>query len=545
MVSAFAGLWHISRHTLPPTFDDAWYLEISARLFHALCAGEFAELYKIYANAFLFKAPLISVVPIPFYIFLGVSIDTALLANIAAIFILAFYIYHLGKEHFNESVGGLAVIIALTLPMLFGMSRRFFAEFILTACVTAFAYHVLASNALTQHRHNKIIGVLLGLGLLLKSLFLFYMMGPIAELLWRQYDGSPKAFIKKLEKPIKTILYIAIPIALTWYAHNLLYAVGYIFRASFGDIASHYGSTDVFAWATLLRYLNSLISDGPSYYYAVAAAAMGIALYLRERPRWSNLHTAWESSPGLRMILLWPILPWAVASFGVNKDIRFMTPCLPAFALLLAVGLDRLIPKGPRRKVFLTLFFLFPFNQFSLQTFGASLLPEITLGPISFLKRRTNYSEAPYGPPYAEKREIQAFVDTLQEEAAKNGTPRATFVFGAETSNLNANNLNYYSARKNHGIHFVSYGYAESRVEKTIARISDKGAEYILTADGIPESYIPQSVRVIDAQIRTLMHKKHLPFQLTRTIPISKTVRASLYKRTGPIHIIGALNKTP
>ena len=57
-----ATAWHIARNAAPPSFDDAWYLETSFRLWTALKSGPLPFL-DAYENAFRIKAPLISLMP--------------------------------------------------------------------------------------------------------------------------------------------------------------------------------------------------------------------------------------------------------------------------------------------------------------------------------------------------------------------------------------------------------------------------------------------------------------------------------------------------
>ncbi len=55
----------------PPTFDDAWFLETSLNFYHRLTENGLGEFLSAYAGSFRTKAPLISVLPLPFYLLLG------------------------------------------------------------------------------------------------------------------------------------------------------------------------------------------------------------------------------------------------------------------------------------------------------------------------------------------------------------------------------------------------------------------------------------------------------------------------------------------
>ena len=68
-------------NTRLPTYDEAWYLETSLRMYHALKAHHLGEFVYHYRTAFLTKAPLIAVLPLPFYFLLGASHHSALLVR--------------------------------------------------------------------------------------------------------------------------------------------------------------------------------------------------------------------------------------------------------------------------------------------------------------------------------------------------------------------------------------------------------------------------------------------------------------------------------
>ena len=538
LFAAAADGWFYRAHEISPTFDDAWYLEVSARLYHALINDGLWAFYTLYADAFKFKAPLISVLPLPLYAAFGISLDTALCVNIFALAVLSAYVYLIARRLFNDRAAAVAVVISLTLPMLFGLSRRFFVEYPLTALVTASVYHLLLSENFKNARENRKLGALLGAGLLLKVLYPFYLAGPAADALWQRYRAAGKSFkffLREMTSPARTILYIAAPIALTWYAHNLIYVTGYIFRASVGDIASHYGDSDVFSPAVIGRYLNVLIGDGPSYYYVLLAAAVAAALTARIGSLKKTL-ARFFNDQNRRALFFWIAVPLLFTTFGVNKDIRFLTPSLPAFAVLLAGGLERCAARFSMPSLFLAAALLFPLNQYAFQTWGESLLPEMRLGPVHILKAVTNYSGHPGSSSVTDDEKLQRLVDLIH---ARIGHP-SVVVIGTETGAINANNLSFFSARKDYDMRFISYGYAYRRVENTIARLREKDASHILFVDGLPARMISESVKTIDDELRRLVKDGKLPFREAAILPIGPGITAALFERTADIPLIGA-----
>jgi len=519
LCAILTDIWFFGRHRMPPTFDDAWYLENSLHFYWTLKKHGFLAFMAAYENSFRFKAPLISVLPLPFYFLFGPGLKQALWVNIGAMAFLGIYLYRLARSIYNARTAFLSVLIAMTVPMLFGLSRRLLVEYSLAACVTAAVYHLLRSEGLRRESHVRALGALLGLGLLLKVLFPFYLLGPLGALFLQRRKELGPNFLKDLERPLKTLLYIAAAISLTWYANNLVYVAGYFFKASFGDIASHYGSTNVFSPIVLGRYWMMLANDGVSPYYALTAL-LCLPLLSRE----------FKQNAGTRSIALWFFLPLAVSSFGVNKDIRFFTPCIPAFSLLLARGLDMAAGSSRLSSLALAVFFFFPLEQFSQQSFGKGLLPELRSGPLRVLVRETSYSF----PPQSKGEWNQ---DGLVDWLARSLPSPSVVAIGSEHGHLNANNLAYFSALKNLPVSFVSYGYAEERIERTVLRLQEKNANALLLVDGLPEAQIDESVLKLDSQIRSMVKAKRLPYRKTGTFKLTDTITASLYVRYAPIRL--------
>jgi hypothetical protein len=64
-----------------PGWDQAWYLQVSTQLFYALRDGGLPAFVDVYVHAFTIKAPLVSVLPLPFYALFGPTEDAALLST--------------------------------------------------------------------------------------------------------------------------------------------------------------------------------------------------------------------------------------------------------------------------------------------------------------------------------------------------------------------------------------------------------------------------------------------------------------------------------
>ena len=172
--------------TQVPSYDEAWYLETSLHLYHRLTDGGLTEFLDAYRRAFGVKAPLLSVLPLPFYLLCGAGRESAMLVNSLLVVVANLYLFLLVRRLYSPSAGLAAVVYYQTMPLACGLSRSFMVEYGLAALVLVFLYYLVASDGLTRRRENIALGVVLGLGLLLKVLFAAFVAGPLLLALYRR-----------------------------------------------------------------------------------------------------------------------------------------------------------------------------------------------------------------------------------------------------------------------------------------------------------------------------------------------------------------------
>jgi 4-amino-4-deoxy-L-arabinose transferase-like glycosyltransferase len=304
-----ANAWTIARETAAPSWDDAWYLETSFRLFDALKDGPLA-FAAAYADALKIKAPLVALLPLPLYAAWGPSERLAVWVNQGLLVALWTCVYGFARRLYGERAALCALIVAAVMPLTYGLSRLFLVETLLAALV-AWTHYLIASATAEDSTAGRRLGAALGLGLLAKSIFPLY----VAAAVWQRR--------RALAPHAKTALYWGGIIAGTWYAFNLPYVVGFGLSAGFGSIGRDYSST-------LGEYATSVGGHALSWPLTAASAALLLALPRAQRRSWH-----WE--PAERLWIGWAGVPAAVLLLGVNKDIRFLGPALPG----LAVGLGR------------------------------------------------------------------------------------------------------------------------------------------------------------------------------------------------------------
>ncbi|MBI5622881.1 MAG: glycosyltransferase family 39 protein [Elusimicrobia bacterium] len=529
------NLWHSRRTAKAPAFDDALYLETSFKLYRALTEQGPATFLSEYADSFKTKAPLFSVLPMPFYAVFGMSMRSMQLVNMAMLALLGLYVFLFGRRLYGGTVGLMALAAAMTLPQLFCLSRVLQVEVSLAAVVTGFLYHLWSSEGLSRRGHAAASGLLLGAGLLLKVLFPVFVLGPallMFFLRWRAFRAERRAagaqagwreFLSELEPSLKLVLGLGAAVALTWYAWNLLYVTGYFFRASVGDIASHYGDTKVWSPAVILKYWGILVFNEVSPYYVV----LGLTL-----SAWALVRRSFPGQ-GTLMLGLWLGLPLVAATLGVNKEARIIAPCLPALALLMARGLDFALGASAKGRLACAVLLVFPVIQYCHVSFGG-VLPELTAGSRPLVTPPSRLGGAPLGSAGWDH---SGLMERISDAV---GAGPAVVALGSETDSINANNMSYFSSLAGHPIKFISYGWMEGRIEMVVARLQDRGATHLLEVRGLPEEVLPPTVRVVEPQVQALIAQGRLPFRRVLEYRPAPGVTAVLYERNGEIRLFGA-----
>ena len=121
---------------LPPTWDDAWYLNNSLVMFDSLVDAGFLGYAKRFLTILGFKPPLIVVLPTPAYALFGRQPSAAYAVNLFFMVVLFAAIHRIAKKYAGPTAGSISVYVAGTMPMLYGLSRWFLVEYTMAALVT-------------------------------------------------------------------------------------------------------------------------------------------------------------------------------------------------------------------------------------------------------------------------------------------------------------------------------------------------------------------------------------------------------------------------
>ena len=258
---------------VPPMWDQADYLLHSQYLYHALTERGVSAFYASFLRSLTYKAPLISALPVPFYLIFGNSYKTALLVNLAFMIAGSVFLFKLGERLFGKMEGILAVLILYTFPLIFAMSREFLVEYGLMVIVISWFYFLLKSDSFRERRIAYALGVVLGLGLLMKISFPLYIFAPTLFILASLFREERKVTVALL-KNTAIIVGIAVLIAAPWYIRNFESVLNFAIMSGFSERAKEYGTGNVFSLHTILSYWLILINYGITTYFGFSCFSL-------------------------------------------------------------------------------------------------------------------------------------------------------------------------------------------------------------------------------------------------------------------------------
>jgi 4-amino-4-deoxy-L-arabinose transferase-like glycosyltransferase len=222
-------------------------------------------------------------------------------------------------------------------------------EFSLMALSSLAILLLMESDVFERRRSSLALGVVLGVGLLFKPNFGFYLWLPVGltgvVALVRRRPGS------MLNAALAAILAVGIPA--TWYLPQIE-SILLLSRVNSADALTRGHTLD--RWRAFLEYLEAL----------AAYLMTGIGALLAAVGMGADLLTRWQRTWVLHA---WVVGSWLIVILAlVYRDPKYLLPCLPALALFTASLVGRL-PQVARRAGAVALVG-FMAVHFSIATFG-------------------------------------------------------------------------------------------------------------------------------------------------------------------------------
>jgi 4-amino-4-deoxy-L-arabinose transferase-like glycosyltransferase len=379
------SVW-LRRHllTIPPPWDQSWYLYLSLRYFHSLLEQGPVAMARDFVSLSSITAPLFPLTTVPLYALFGTSRLVAHLTNSVYLFLLLLGVYLLGKHLYGRRAALLAAVIVSTFTGIVNFSRDYLLEFPSAALVTLGAYALLRSECFGHRSWSAGFGVFVGLALLTKTMAGVFFVGPIlyalGQLVRRRLVTARRAANVLISGGI------AILLASVWWGPNFRTAVRYLTHFGFGAAAAPYSpvGSEFFTLRNVTYYLFQTVNFGASFLFAVLFLVL---LVSRGVGSWRQTNgTSGDRTGGTGYLWVWFLVGYGILTAAPNKPgEKFALALLPPLALLLSAHIDALNPKWLRRSVAMVAIAIGAFNYVGL-TYEARLIPRaVGVGPFAVI----------------------------------------------------------------------------------------------------------------------------------------------------------------
>lgn len=331
----FVGVtcWWLSRDSSIPVYDAGAHLGSSIDVYEAISAGR------------LLKA-LTASVPYPPLTYLvgalgifvgGVGVAPPIIAqNLVFVPLLALGCYKVGTLAFGRLAGLLAVVFALGSPLIIEEFHEFMLDAPEAAMVAISVWAILATERFSRPKASALAGVAVGLGMLSKETFVFFVAGVVLATAVR---GGRRAW-----RGAAVFAAVVLVIALPWYLYEFstIHALG---GEAFGS--SRHVSTQIpgiapprLSTANLEWYFWSLLNWQlflPLFAFSAAGWIWTVVGFIRRRP-------VSRFAPELA---LGALVTWAALTETYVHDPRYSIP-MTIYLAVFAVGWVTQIPRPLR-----------------------------------------------------------------------------------------------------------------------------------------------------------------------------------------------------
>jgi 4-amino-4-deoxy-L-arabinose transferase-like glycosyltransferase len=381
-------IW-ISRDTRPPFWDMAGHQSGALHVYDAFANQGPRAVVSISSQHLTGSyPPLYHTVVAAFWAIFGKSVVVARLCNLVALSILLFGTYGIGRHVAGPWTSAIAATLVSFYPYVLWLSRETIIDYWLIAMVTLAMLVLLKTNEFSDTRWSIVFGLTVGLGMLTKWTFPFFLILPAA---W---------FARKNWKNGGIAALIAAVFTLYWYVPAIPVLEEFMKINNAGGAFE--GDPDRFSFGAFVFYLRAL--EGYQLFLPLFVTFIA-GLWLL----WKRFDSRWIP------IVLWIAGGWLGLMIFQNKDPRYSAPLLPAVALISSLVFVR------RHVLAYTLFAFLAFQHY-LVSFGIHSLADSVIlmrGSEAQLSWHWNLYTQSYfglwGPPAREDWKIEHVIEQVKQ----------------------------------------------------------------------------------------------------------------------------------
>ncbi len=338
-------IW-LAKDRIGPYADSAWFLECGHIYINRL-----ADSFKLFWFLLTFQphAPLVPIMLIPKYLLFGNGADSSIiLLNSVFWGILIIGMFFLAKElDLGDKGAAFSVILLSLYPPIFVMNHHLLLATPLLALTVWFIYVLLQTEDFSNRRKSLNLGIIMGIGFLVKQSFGIYILFPLVFIVFRAFCNSRTK--GEVLKNITITSISAFIICGWWYIPNAM--------KTFWWIGHIQGFESNLAQMPGLFSLNSILFYPKMILLGLGILSIPFLLFLFNGKS-MNGNSRWH------LVFTWILGSFFILTLFIKwKDIRYLVPFLGGISLLsssFAYGLKNKYA----RKVFVFSFIFIGLLQF-------------------------------------------------------------------------------------------------------------------------------------------------------------------------------------
>ena len=309
----FANSYVLYKDNFSPLCDSANTILSAFRAASSVTSSHIVDLRSIAHD----MSPLLSFLLMLNILVFGGNIDILMHTNLLFLVILMYSLYNLGKRIGDKSLGFVAVVVCLSFPAVFGMSRIMWHEFPLMCIMTLSYYLLFKTDYFKNTKYSFLWALTISCGFLIKFTFPIYIFVPVLIYVIKSFLERDNR--KQLVSRLLSCFLIVLSITGWWYAKWL----GQVINLRMTEVAT--GSSQLFCNAS---YLYNFLCNSSIYVPFFLLFIVSFPLLLRK--------PTFEKSIIMLGIFV-PIAIFLIAPHASGFDSsRYFIPILPLIALSIA-----------------------------------------------------------------------------------------------------------------------------------------------------------------------------------------------------------------
>ncbi|MBI4845803.1 MAG: glycosyltransferase family 39 protein [Candidatus Omnitrophica bacterium] len=352
------------------------------------------------------RSPLLYIITGLFACLTGFSVYKAQLSFFIFFLLLIIPTYLIASKIADKKTGLLAVVFTALNPLIFHYSHIYNQDFPLAAMVSLGFYFLMFCADFRSAKYSVFLGIIFGLGVLTKPIFIVYLLIPLLFCLRKYLAGFDKKHLLKAQNAgcetslnIALFFVIFVSLASAWYGYKLKWILP----------NCHY---EFFINKISGGHKNKILFYAVEYYEQCGLLA--VLIFCSAVFGFCKFANKYK-----KLLLSWLIFSQVFLMMISNQQIRFALPVIPAIAIFSAIGITQ-GGKHPFKKYIYSIIIVLLFCQFIYLSF----FPKITTGSLAGIN---NFIFAKWNSPpcrywnTVEGKKYMAFFDEIFKENGSRG----------------------------------------------------------------------------------------------------------------------------